>query len=135
MGYSLTDLQVTFYDGSFHEVDSSEMAFKMAAIFAFREGVEKAHPTLLEPIMKVEVNIPEEYLGDVLAQLNSRRSEIAGMEMRHGNAQAVNAFVPLSEMSGYATELRSVTQGRGVFSMEYDHYAPLPESIANEVLH
>ena len=134
-GYSLTDLQVTFYDGSFHEVDSSEMAFKMAAIFAFREGVEKAHPTLLEPIMKVEVNIPEEYLGDVLAQLNSRRSEIAGMEMRHGNAQAVNAFVPLSEMSGYATELRSVTQGRGVFSMEYDHYAPLPESIANEVLH
>ncbi|HAF61224.1 MAG TPA: elongation factor G [Anaerolineaceae bacterium] len=133
-GYSLTDLQVTFYDGSFHEVDSSEMAFKMAAIFAFREGVEKAHPVLLEPIMKVEVNIPEEYLGDVLAQLNSRRAEIAGMEMKHGNAQAVSAFVPLSEMSGYATELRSVTQGRGVFSMEYDHYTPLPENIANEVL-
>lgn len=133
-GYALTDLQVTFYDGSFHEVDSSEMAFKMAAIFAFREGVEKAHPVLLEPIMKVEVNIPEEYLGDVLAQLNSRRAEISGMEMKHGNAQAVSAFVPLSEMSGYATELRSVTQGRGVFSMEYDHYTPLPENIANEVL-
>jgi len=133
-GYTLTDLQVTFYDGSYHEVDSSEMAFKMAAIFAFREGVERAHPVLLEPIMKVEVNIPEEYLGDVLAQLNSRRAEISGMEMKYGNAQAVSAFVPLSEMSGYATELRSVTQGRGVFSMEYDHYTPLPENIANEVL-
>jgi elongation factor G len=134
-GYPMTDLQVTFYDGSYHEVDSSEMAFKMAATFAFREGVEKAHPVLLEPIMKVEVNIPEEYLGDVLAQLNSRRAEIAGIEMRHGNAQVVRAFVPLSEMSGYATELRSVTQGRGVFSMEYDHYTPLPENKASEVLH
>ncbi|MGV8026885.1 MAG: elongation factor G [Anaerolineaceae bacterium] len=134
-GYLMTDLQVTFFDGSYHEVDSSEMAFKMAAIFAFREGVEKAHPVLLEPIMRVEVNIPEEYLGDVLGQLNSRRAEIAGIEMRHGNAQVVKAFVPLSEMSGYATELRSVTQGRGVFSMEYDHYTPLPESKASEVLH
>jgi elongation factor G len=134
-GYPLTDLQVTFFDGSYHEVDSSEMAFKMAAIFAFREGVEKAHPVLLEPIMRVEVNIPEEYLGDVLGQLNSRRAEITGIEMRHGNTQAVRAFVPLSEMSGYATELRSVTQGRGVFSMEYDHYTPLPENKASEVLH
>lgn len=134
-GYTMTDLQVTFFDGSYHEVDSSEMAFKMAAIFAFREGVEKAHPVLLEPIMRVEVNIPEEYLGDVLGQLNSRRAEISGIEMRHGNAQVVKAFVPLSEMSGYATELRSVTQGRGVFSMEYDHYTPLPESKASEVLH
>ncbi len=134
-GYPMTDLEVTFFDGSYHEVDSSEMAFKMAAIFAFREGVEKAHPVLLEPIMRVEVNIPEEYLGDVLGQLNSRRAEIAGIEMRHGNAQVVKAFVPLSEMSGYATELRSVTQGRGVFSMEYDHYTPLPESKASEVLH
>lgn len=133
-GYPLTDLQVIFYDGSFHEVDSSEMAFKMASIFAFRDGVEKAHAVLLEPIMKVEVNIPEEYLGDVLGQLNSRRAEIAGIEARHGNAQAVRAFVPLSEMSGYATELRSVTQGRGVFSMEYDHYTQLPENMAKEVL-
>ncbi|NMC46989.1 MAG: elongation factor G [Chloroflexi bacterium] len=133
-GYPLTDLQVTFYDGSFHEVDSSEMAFKMASIFAFRAGVEKAHAVLLEPIMKVEVNIPEEYLGDVLGQLNSRRAEIAGIEARHGNAQAVRAFVPLSEMSGYATELRSVTQGRGVFSMEYDHYTQLPENMAKDVL-
>lgn len=134
-GYPLTDLEVKFYDGSFHEVDSSEMSFKMASIFAFREGVEKAHAVLLEPIMKVEVNIPEEYLGDVLAQLNSRRAEISGMEMRHGNAQAVSAFVPLSEMTGYATELRSVTQGRGVFSMEYDHYTRLPDNIAKEILH
>ena len=133
-GYPLTDLQVTFYDGSFHEVDSSEMAFKMASIFAFREGVEKAHAVLLEPIMKVEVSIPEEYLGDVLGQLNSRRAEILGIDIRHGNAQAVRAFVPLSEMSGYATELRSVTQGRGVFSMEYDHYTQLPENMAKDVL-
>ncbi len=134
-GYPMTDLQVNFVDGSYHEVDSSEMAFKMAATFAFREGVTKARPVLLEPIMKVEVNIPQEYLGDVLAQLNSRRAEIEGLEMIHGNAQIVRAFVPLSEMTGYATELRSVTQGRGVFSMEYDHYTPLPENIASDILH
>ena len=128
-GYPVTDLQVTFYDGSFHEVDSSEIAFKMAAIFAFREGIEKANPVFLEPIMRVEVVLPEEYLGDVLAQLNSRRGEIHGMEPKPGNAKAINADVPLGEMFGYATELRSATQGRGVFTMEFSHYAPVSEEV------
>jgi len=126
-GYPVTDIKVTFYDGSFHEVDSSEIAFKMAAIFAFREGVEKARPVLLEPIMHVEVVLPDEYLGDVLAQLNSRRGEINGMEPKPGNAKGINANMPLGEMFGYATELRSATQGRGVFSMEFSHYAPVSE--------
>ena len=126
-GYPVTDIKVTFYDGSFHEVDSSEIAFKMAAIFAFREGIEKAHPVFLEPIMRVEVVLPEEYLGDVLAQLNSRRGEIHGMDPKPGKAKAINADMPLGEMFGYATELRSATQGRGVFSMEFSHYAPVSE--------
>lgn len=130
-GYPVTDVLVTFYDGSYHEVDSSEMAFKMAAIFAFREGVEKASPVLLQPIMKVEVLIPGEYLGDVLGQLNSRRAEIIGMEPKPGNAQEVNANVPLAGMFGYATDLRSATQGRGVFSMEFSHYAPASEDVLN----
>ena len=133
-GYPITDVKVVFYDGSFHEVDSSEMAFKMAATFAFREGVEKAGGVLLEPIMKVEVDLPEEYLGDALGQLNSRRAAIVGIEARHGNAQSVHANVPLAEMFGYATELRSVTQGRGVFSMEFEHYAPLSEEMQKKVL-
>jgi elongation factor G len=133
-GYPVTDLQVTLVDGSFHEVDSSEMAFKMASIFAFKEGIQKGAPALLEPIMKVEVVIPEEYLGDVLAQLNARRAEILGMDIRQGNAQAVRALVPLAEMFGYATELRSATQGRGVFSMEFEHYAPVPESVKQKIL-
>jgi len=115
-GYPVTDIKVTFYDGSFHEVDSSEIAFKMAAIFAFREGIEKGKPVLLEPIMHVEVVLPEEYLGDVMAQLSSRRGNISGMEPKPGNARAVNADLPLGEMFGYATELRSATQGRGVFT-------------------
>jgi len=126
-GYPITDIKITFYDGSFHEVDSSEIAFKMAAIFAFREGFQKAKPILLEPIMKVEVLVPENYLGDILAQLNSRRAEINGMEPKPGNAQAVNANVPLAEMFGYATDLRSASQGRGVFTMEFSHYSPLQE--------
>ncbi len=133
-GYPVTDIKVTLYDGSYHEVDSSEMAFKMAAAFAFREGVRRGGPVLLEPIMKVEVVVPEEYIGEVMGQLNSRRGEIQGMEMRPGNAQAVRAMVPLGEMFGYATELRSATQGRGVFSMEFDHYAPVSESVAREIL-
>ncbi len=128
-GYPVTDIKVTFYDGSFHEVDSSEIAFKMAAIFAFREGIEKAQPVFLEPIMHVEVVLPDEYLGDVLAQLNSRRGEIHGMEPKPGKAKAINADMPLGEMFGYATELRSATQGRGVFSMEFSHYAPVSEEI------
>jgi elongation factor G len=133
-GYPVTDVKITFYDGSFHEVDSSEMAFKMAAIFAFREGIEKARPVLLEPIMKVEVVLPDEYLGDVLAQLNARRAEIGGMEPKPGNARAVEANLPLGEMFGYATELRSATQGRGVFSMEFSHYAPVSEEIMKKYL-
>jgi elongation factor G len=132
-GYPVVDLKVTLFDGSFHEVDSSEMAFKMASIFAFKEGVQKGGPVLLEPIMKVEVIVPEDYLGDIIGNLNGRRAEILGMEMRPGNAQAVNAMVPLAEMFGYATDLRSGTQGRGVFSMEFDHYAPMSESVAKEL--
>ncbi len=133
-GYPLTDLKVTLTDGSFHEVDSSEMAFRMASIFAFKEGAEKGSPVLLEPIMKVEVIVAEEYLGDVLGQLNARRATILGIDMRQGNSQAARALVPLAEMFGYATELRSITQGRGVFSMEFDHYAPVSESVAQKIL-
>lgn len=133
-GYPVVDLKVTLLDGSYHEVDSNEMAFKMAASMAFKEGIQRGGGVLLEPIMKVEVVVPEEYLGDVIGQLNSRRGMIQGMEMRLGNAQAVNAFVPLGEMFGYATELRSATQGRGVFSMEFDHYAPVSEAVAQGIL-
>jgi elongation factor G len=133
-GYPVVDLKAVLMDGSFHEVDSSEMAFKMAATFAFKEGVQKGHPVLLEPLMKVEAVGPEEYIGEIMGGLNSRRATIRGMEMRHGNAQAVQASVPLGEMFGYATELRSATQGRGVFSMEFDHYAPVPENVKNEIL-
>jgi len=133
-GYPVVDLKVTLFDGSFHEVDSSEMAFKMAASMAFKEGVQKGNPILLEPMMKVEVIVPEEYLGDVMGQINSRRGSIQGMEMRPGNAQAIRAMVPLAEMFGYATQLRSATQGRGVFNMEFDHYAPVSQSVAEEIL-
>jgi len=133
-GYPVTDLKVTLVDGSYHEVDSSEMAFKMAGVFGFKEAFQKGRPVLLEPIMKVEVVMPEDYLGDVLGQLNSRRSEIQGMEIRPGNSQAVHAMVPMAEMFGYATELRSGTQGRGVFSMEFDHYAPVSETVARRIL-
>jgi len=133
-GYPVTDLKVTLIDGSFHEVDSSEMAFKMAGSMAFREGVRKGGPILLEPMMKVEVVVPEEYLGDIMGQVNSRRGNILGMEMRPGNAQAIRAMVPLAEMFGYATELRSGTKGRGVFSMEFDHYAPVSASVMEDIL-
>lgn len=133
-GYPVTDIQVTLIDGSFHEVDSSEMAFKMAGLFAFKEGMGKGAPVLLEPIMKVEVVVPEEYLGDILGQISSRRGNILGMEIRPGNAQAAKALIPLAEMFGYATELRSATQGRGVFSMEFDHYAPVSETVAQKII-
>lgn len=133
-GYPVTDVKVVLVDGSFHEVDSSEMAFKIAGSMAFREGIRKGGPILLEPVMKVEVVVPEEYLGDVMGQLNSRRGSIGGMEMRPGNAQAVRAMVPLAEMFGYATELRSGTKGRGVFSMEFDHYAPVSEAVMQEII-
>jgi elongation factor G len=133
-GYPVVDLKVTLFDGSFHEVDSSEMAFKMAATFAFKEGVQKGGAVLLEPVMKVEAIAPEEFVGDVMGGLSGRRAVIRGMEPRPGNAQAVSAMVPLGEMFGYATELRSSTQGRGVFSMEFEHYAPVSESVAKEIL-
>ncbi len=133
-GYPVVDMKITLFDGSFHEVDSSEMAFKMAASMAFKEGVHKGSPVLLEPIMKVEVVVPDDYLGDVIGQINSRRGSIQGMEVRPGNAQAVRSMVPLGEMFGYATELRSATQGRGVFSMEFDHYAPVSQAAALEIL-
>ena len=133
-GYQVTDLLVQLVDGSFHEVDSSEMAFKMATIMCMREGLQKGASVLLEPIMKTEVVVPEEFLGDVLGQLTSRRGEVQGMGMRPGNAQAINALVPLAELFGYATELRSATQGRGVFTMEFDHYAPVSPSVAEKIL-
>ncbi|MDD5371057.1 MAG: elongation factor G [Anaerolineaceae bacterium] len=133
-GYPVTDVKVTLIDGSFHEVDSSEMAFKMAGIFAFKEGIQKGAPVLLEPIMKVEVVVPEDFLGDILGQVSARRGEILGMENRPGNAHAVRGMIPLAEMFGYATELRSATQGRGVFSMEFDHYAPVSETVAQKII-
>jgi elongation factor G len=133
-GYPVVDIKITLLDGSFHEVDSSEMAFKIAASMAFKEGVQKGGPVLLEPMMKVEVVVPEDYLGDIIGQVNSRRGNVLGMEMRPGNAQAVRAMVPLGEMFGYATELRSATQGRGVFSMEFDHYQRVAESVMQEML-
>lgn len=133
-GFPVTDVKVRLYDGSYHEVDSSEMAFKMAATLAFKEGIQKAGPVLLEPIMKVEVVVPEEFLGDVIGQLNARRAEILGTEIRPGNAQAVRAMVPLAEMFGYATDLRSSTQGRGVFTMEFDHYSRVSESVAKAII-
>ena len=133
-GYPVTDVKVRLYDGSFHEVDSSEMAFKMAASMAFKEGIHRGGPVLLEPVMKVEVVVPEEFLGDVIGQLNARRGMIIGTEIRPGNAQAVRVFVPLAEMFGYATDLRSGTQGRGAFTMEFDHYARVTESVAKEIM-
>jgi elongation factor G len=133
-GYPVVDMKITLTDGSYHEVDSSEMAFKIAASMAFKEGVQKGGPVLLEPMMKVEVVVPEEFLGDIIGQVNSRRGNVLGMEMRLGNAQAVHAMVPLAEMFGYATELRSATQGRGVFSMEFDHYQPVSASVMQEML-
>lgn len=133
-GFPATDIKVRLYDGSYHEVDSSEMAFKMAGSLAFKEGAQRGGPVLQEPIMKVEVLVPEEFLGEILGQINARRGEIQGMEARTGNAQAVHAMVPLAEMFGYATDLRSATQGRGVFTMEFDHYARVSENVAKTIV-
>ncbi|MCF0139953.1 MAG: elongation factor G [Acidaminococcus fermentans] len=132
-GYPMVDIAVTVFDGSYHEVDSSEMAFKIAGSMGFRSGALKANPVLLEPYMKVEVTIPEEYMGDVIGDLNSRRGRIEGMEARSG-AQVITAYVPLSEMFGYATDLRSKTQGRGNYSMEVDHYEEVPKNIAEAIV-
>jgi len=133
-GYPVVDVIIRLIDGSFHEVDSNEMAFKMAGSMAFREGLHKCGPVLLEPIMRVEVTVPEEYLGDVMGQVNSRRGEIQGMEMRPGNAQAIRSMVPMAEMFGYATDLRSATQGRGNFTMEFDHYAQVSETVMRTIV-
>ncbi len=132
-GYNVVDVRVTLYDGSYHEVDSSEMAFKIAGSMAFKEGCRKAEPVLKEPIMQVDVVVPEEYMGDVMGDLNSRRGQIQGMEARRG-AQAISALVPLSEMFGYATDLRSKTQGRGNYTMSPAHYAEVPKSIMDAII-
>ena len=131
-GYPVLDVKVTLFDGSYHEVDSSEMAFKIAGSMAVKDALQKASPTLLEPMMKVEITTPEEYLGDVMGDVNSRRGRIDGMELENG-LQTIHGFVPLSEMFGYATSLRSNTQGRATHSMEFDHYEPVPKSIADEL--
>jgi len=132
-GYPVVDFKITLFDGSYHEVDSSEMAFKIAGSMAFKDGCKKAQPVLLEPIFSIEVVTPEEYMGDVLGNLNSRRGRIEGMEKK-GNAQVIHGHVPLSEMFGYATDLRSMTQGRATFTMQFSHYAEVPKSIAEAVI-
>ena len=132
-GYPVVDVKVTLYDGSYHEVDSSEMAFKIAGSMAFKEACQKAGPTLLEPIMKVCVIVPDEYMGDVIGDLNSRRGQIQGFEARSG-AQQIDAFVPLAEMFGYATDLRSRTQGRGQYTMEPSHYIEIPKNIQDKII-
>ncbi len=132
-GYPVVDVKVTLYDGSYHEVDSSEMAFKIAGSMAFKEACQKAGPTLLEPIMKVCVIVPDEYMGDVIGDLNSRRGQIQGFEARSG-AQQIDAFVPLAEMFGYATDLRSRTQGRGQYTMEPSHYIEIPKNIQEKII-
>jgi len=132
-GYPMVDIGVTVYDGSYHEVDSSEMAFKIAGSMGFKAGAEKASPVLLEPYMKVDITVPEEYMGDVIGDVNSRRGRIEGMEARNG-AQVIHSLVPLASMFGYATDLRSKTQGRGTYTMQVDHYEEVPKSIADEIV-
>ena len=132
-GFPVVDVKVTLYDGSYHEVDSSEMAFKIAGSMAFKEACRKADPTLLEPIMKVSVIVPDEYMGDVIGDLNSRRGQIIQLEARPG-AQQIDAYVPLAEMFGYATDLRSRTQGRGQYTMEPSHYVEIPKNIRDKIV-
>jgi elongation factor G len=132
-GYPIEDVEVTLYDGSYHDVDSSEMAFKLAASMGFKEGARKANPAILEPMMKVEVEVPEDFMGDVIGDLNRRRGQVNNMGDRSGN-KIVDAFVPLSEMFGYSTDLRSATQGRATYSMEFDHYEEVPKNVAEEII-
>ncbi len=134
-GYPVIDVAVTLVDGSYHPVDSSEIAFKIAASLATQQALEKAGSILKEPIMKVETIMPEEYLGECLADLNSRRGKIEGMEPAAGNVQKIHAFVPLGEMFGYATVLRSLTQGRGTYTMEFSHYEEVPKQLAETITH
>ncbi len=132
-GYPVEDIKVTLYDGSYHDVDSSEMAFKLAGSMGFREGAREANPVILEPMMKVEVEVPEDYMGDVIGDVAKRRGQVSGMDDRAGN-KIVNAFVPLSEMFGYSTDLRSMTQGRATYAMEFDHYEEVPQNVAKEII-
>ncbi|MCD6259774.1 MAG: elongation factor G [Helicobacteraceae bacterium] len=132
-GYPIEDIDVTLYDGSYHDVDSNEMAFKLAASMGFKEGARKADPAILEPLMKVEVEVPEDFMGDVIGDLNRRRGQVNNMGDRAGN-KIVDAFVPLSEMFGYSTDLRSATQGRATYSMEFDHYEEVPKNVAEEII-
>jgi elongation factor G len=132
-GYPVEDVKITLYDGSYHDVDSSEMAFKLAGSMAFREGAKKANPVILEPMMKVEVEVPEEFMGDVIGDISKRRGQVTGMGDRGGN-KIVDAFVPLAEMFGYSTDLRSMTQGRATYSMEFDHYEEVPANVAKEII-
>jgi elongation factor G len=132
-GYPMVDIKVTLYDGSYHEVDSSEMAFKIAGSMAFKEACHKAKPRLLEPIMDVEVVVPEEYMGDIIGDLSARRGRIGGMFTR-AEARVIAASVPLSEMFGYATRMRSISQGRAVYSMQFSRYETLPQSVAEEIV-
>ena len=132
-GYEAVDFQATLFDGSYHDVDSSELAFKVAASLAFKDGFRKADPVLLEPIMKVEVEMPDDYLGNVMGNINRRRGVLSGTEVKNG-LQVINAEIPLGEMFGYATELRGLTQGRGTFNMEFSHYAEVPRNIAEKVI-
>jgi elongation factor G len=133
-GYPVVDVKVKLVDGSYHEVDSSEMAFKIAGSMAFKSGVQRAAPVLLEPIMRVEVTVPESYMGDVIGDLSSRRARVEGMDAHTGGISAIKAFVPLATMFGYATDLRSNTQGRGTFTMEFDHYEQIPQNIAETII-
>ncbi|HDD61711.1 MAG TPA: elongation factor G [Chloroflexi bacterium] len=133
-GYPVTDIKVTLVDGSFHDVDSSDLAFKMAGSMAFRQGVQKGRPVLQEPIMKVEVIIPEDFLGDIIGQINSRRGDVQGMDAHPGGTQGIRAMVPLAEMFGYTTELRSATKGRGAFTMEFDHYSKVSEELSKKIV-
>ena len=133
-GYNVVDVKVTLYDGSYHEVDSSDMAFKIAGSMAFKEAMRKADPVLTEPVMKVVTIVPEEYMGDVIGDFNSRRGQINSMEAANGGVEEITAFVPLSNMFGYATDLRSKTQGRGIYSMEPSHFAEVPKSIQDEIV-
>jgi len=132
-GYPMVDVRAIVHDGSYHEVDSSEMAFKIAASMAVKDAVEKADPTILEPMMRVEVTLPEQFMGDVIGDLNSRRGLVEGTEVR-GTTVVVRAAVPLAEMFGYATDLRSMTQGRASYSMELSHYAEVPGNLALELV-
>ena len=132
-GYPVIDFKATLVDGSYHDVDSSEMAFKIAGSMAFKEGCRQAKSVILEPIMKVEITVPEEYMGDVIGDVNSRRGRMEGMEANDG-MQEIRAFIPLSEMFGYATDLRSKTQGRGTYSMEPSHYEEVPKSVFEQIV-